>query len=107
MREISCEEVKLRRKEWMLLDVRTPEEFNGQLGHIEGAKLMPLGDELLEFLKSIDINKKIVFVCRTGVRSGQLTMLSEEMGMTQTFNMAGGMLRWNELSLPTAREAEL
>ncbi|MEK2644838.1 rhodanese-like domain-containing protein [Bdellovibrio sp. BCCA] len=100
MREFTCEEVKLKQNEWTLIDVRTPEEFVGELGHIEGARLLPLGNEVLEFLKSANPAQKIIFVCRSGARSGQVTLLSEEMGFTNTVNMVGGMLRWNELKLP-------
>ncbi len=49
-----------------LIDVRRTEEFNGELGHIEGAELIPLGPELIEFLDSADKNQEVVFICRSG-----------------------------------------
>ena len=42
---ITAEEVKkkiMNKDEILLLDVRTPGEFNGPLGHIEGAILIPV-----------------------------------------------------------------
>ena len=60
----------------LTLDVRTPQEFTGSLGHIEGAKLIPV-QELSNRVKEIDHykDKKVVLVCQSGNRSnptGQL-----------------------------------
>ena len=51
----------------LLLDVRTPEEFDGPLGHLEGAKLIPLQElpQRLDEIKSYK-NKEIVVYCRSG-----------------------------------------
>ncbi|WP_374001526.1 rhodanese-like domain-containing protein [Bdellovibrio bacteriovorus] len=97
MREITCEQVKDLKDQYRLIDVRTPEEYVGELGHIPGTELKTLGPELMEFLKNLNLEEKVVFVCRSGARSGQTTLLSEELGFTQTYNMIGGMLRWNQL----------
>lgn len=51
----------------LLLDVRTPEEFYG-LGHIPGARLLPLW-ELPEAIPSLDAGQKTVLICEHGVRS--------------------------------------
>jgi rhodanese-related sulfurtransferase len=56
-----------------LIDVRRPDEFNGELSHIAGATLLTLGPELDSFLKTHDKNDEVVFVCRSGQRSGQAT----------------------------------
>lgn len=103
MREITCEELKLNLKDYTIIDVRTPEEYVGELGHIAEAKLITLGPELEAFLKTQSRDLKIAFVCRSGARSGQTTILSEEMGYKQTFNVLGGMIRWNELRFPKER----
>jgi hydroxyacylglutathione hydrolase len=101
MREITCEELQKRISQVRIIDVRTPEEYTGELGHIAQAELLPLGPVLMDFLKSCPLNEEIVFVCRSGARSAQTTLLSEEMGFTRTFNMVGGMLRWNDLKFAT------
>jgi hydroxyacylglutathione hydrolase len=97
MREITCEELHRKIDRVRIVDVRTPEEFVGELGHIHNAELVTLGPQLVEFLKELPQDEEVVFVCRSGARSGQTTLLSEEMGHTRTFNMIGGMLRWNQL----------
>lgn len=87
-----------------LIDVRRPEEFCDPLGHIPGARLVTLGPDLMRFLNEANKANEIIFVCRSGGRSGQATALSRDAGFTKTANLVGGMLRWNELGLPTDRE---
>lgn len=100
MREITCEELKKKLGQFKLIDVRTPEEYVGELGHIQGSELITLGPALEEYLRSESRDQEIVFVCRSGARSGQTTLLSEELGYKNTYNMVGGMIRWNELGYP-------
>jgi sulfur dioxygenase len=76
-----------------IIDVREPAEYNGPLGHISGAKLIPLGD-LTRRLAELDAGRPIVAVCRSGARSAQAIVLLEQAGIKQVANLAGGMLRW-------------
>lgn len=85
-----------------LIDVRQPDEFTGELGHIPGAKLVTLGPDLMTYLKTLKPAEKVVFVCRSGGRSGQATMLARQMGLSRCLNLTGGMLRWNELGYQTS-----
>ncbi|RME01310.1 MAG: molybdopterin-synthase adenylyltransferase MoeB, partial [Calditrichaeota bacterium] len=59
---------KLQQEPVFLLDVREPEEW--QIGHIEGAVLIPLR-QLPERLAEIDGTREIVAYCRSGVRSAE------------------------------------
>nr|BFD67690.1 hypothetical protein HAGR004_27120 [Bdellovibrio sp. HAGR004] len=79
-----------------LIDVRRPDEFNAEYGHIAGAELVTLGPELTAFLEKGDRSEEIVFICRSGGRSGQATAESQKLGYRFTVNMTGGMIRWNE-----------
>jgi len=76
-----------------LIDVREPDEFNGALGHITGAKLIPLGS-LIENSGKISKEKPVVVVCRSGARSAQATVLLRNAGYAKVANLSGGMLRW-------------
>jgi glyoxylase-like metal-dependent hydrolase (beta-lactamase superfamily II)/rhodanese-related sulfurtransferase len=76
-----------------IVDVREHDEFNGPLGHVPGARLMPLG-MLLERKSSLDPAKPIVTVCRSGARSAQATVLLGKAGFDKVANLSGGMLRW-------------
>ena len=84
-------------KDYQVIDVRRPDEFTGELGHIAGARLVTLGADLDQFLQSHDKQSKILFVCRSGARSRQATQMAMCQGFKDVTNMAGGMLRWNEL----------
>src|SRR5215469_8702044 len=76
-----------------VLDVRDPAEFDGPLGRIHGAILIPLG-ELAERAGELSRDRPIVTVCRAGSRSAQATVILREAGFTDIANLAGGMLRW-------------
>lgn len=101
--EVSVESVHAALGKVRLIDVRRPEEFNNELGHIAGAELVTLGPDLQSFLEKTDHNQEIIFVCRSGGRSGEATAQSLRLGYTKVANMVGGMIRWNEAKLPVAR----
>ncbi|MGZ3782745.1 MAG: rhodanese-like domain-containing protein, partial [Pseudobdellovibrionaceae bacterium] len=101
--EVTCEDVHNKSTQVRIIDVRRPDEYNNELGHIKGAQLVTLGEELSKFLESGDRNQEIVFVCRSGGRSGTATAESLKLGYKNTMNMVGGMLRWNDLKQPTEK----
>jgi len=76
-----------------IVDVREPSEFDGPLGRIPGATLIPLG-ELAGRTEELSSDKPIVAVCRAGGRSAQATVILRRAGFKQVANLAGGMLRW-------------
>jgi sulfur dioxygenase len=76
-----------------LIDVREPGEFDGSLGHIKGATLIPLG-ELQSRILELDPQRPVVSICRSGARSTQAVALLQKAGFRQLANLAGGMLRW-------------
>lgn len=77
----------------LVLDVREPDEFTGPLGHIRGARLVPLG-QLRERAASMPKDKPIVAVCKSGGRSAQAHNILREAGFDRVANLPGGMLRW-------------
>ena len=82
-----------------VIDVREPDEFNGPLGHIAGAKLIPLGS-LTGRAEQLSKDKPIVVACRSGARSAQATVLLRNAGFAKVANLAGGMLRWRAQRYP-------
>ncbi len=87
-----------------IIDVREPREFTDVLGHIRGARLLPLS-QLLERVGEIDLAGPVVAVCRSGARSAQATVLLKRAGFAEVANLAGGMLRWQAESLPVEAAA--
>ncbi len=86
-----------------LIDVRRRDEYHGELGHIQSAKLYTLGDSLEEFLMKASKETPVLFICRSGARSAQATLLAKELGFKEVYNMEGGMILWNQLNLPVEK----
>jgi glyoxylase-like metal-dependent hydrolase (beta-lactamase superfamily II)/rhodanese-related sulfurtransferase len=89
-----------RSNEIQLLDVREPQEFSDALGHIAGARLLPLSQLAAHAGELIAAGRPVVAVCRSGTRSAQATVLLQKSGLSQVANLAGGMLRWRAEKLP-------
>jgi glyoxylase-like metal-dependent hydrolase (beta-lactamase superfamily II)/rhodanese-related sulfurtransferase len=103
--EIAPEWVDDHRQDVQVIDVREPSEFAGPLGHIPGAKLIPLGD-LEGRLAEVSRDTPAVVVCRAGARSTQGTVILRKAGYSRVANLAGGMIRWNAARLPVEAVVE-
>jgi rhodanese-related sulfurtransferase len=88
----------------LLLDVREPEEFVGELGHIRGALLVPL-DALERRLPKLAgyVERDVVVVCRAGARSASAGAILRKAGFRRVINLEGGMLAWVAARLPVQR----
>jgi rhodanese-related sulfurtransferase len=87
-----------------ILDVREPQEYAGELGHIPGSTLVPLR-ELADRVVELQAHKgkQVVVVCRSGVRSTTAAAILEGLGFENVFNLQGGMVDWNDRRLPVER----
>ena len=88
----------------LLLDVREPDEYSDDLGHIAGSILIPL-KEVPARAGEIEQYKdgNIIVICRAGVRSTTAAAILTGLGFVQVSNLKGGMLDWNEQHLPIER----
>ncbi len=84
-----------------VLDVRETDEFDGPLGHIPNAVLIPLG-ALADRIDELPAERPIVAVCRAGGRSAQANNILKRNGRTQVANLSGGMLRWRAQGHPVS-----
>lgn len=82
-----------------IVDVREPFEYTGELGHIAGAELSPLGG-VAQAAASWDKSQEVVIVCKSGGRSGQATRFLQQNGFQKVINLRGGMMGWNAAKLP-------
>jgi sulfur dioxygenase len=98
--EIAPEWVAQNRARVQLIDVRGPGEFEGELGHLTGARLVPL-EELRQRAPELDHEQPIVLICQTGKRSSLGAVILKKAGFAQVANLAGGMVRWRDLGLPS------
>lgn len=82
-----------------VVDVREPDEWSGELGHLAGAEHVPIAT-LKETAANWDKDLPVVLVCRSGGRSAQAALLLERAGFHRVANLAGGMLRWRASGHP-------
>jgi len=78
-----------------LVDVREPQEWEGEHGCIAEATKLPQGD-VPEAAKTWDHSEALLIVCRSGRRSRNVGELLVSMGFTDVSNLTGGMIAWNE-----------
>ncbi len=100
--EVAAEWVARHRSSVQVIDVRCAAEFDGELGHIEGASLVPL-DDLRARARDIRDDPPVVLVCQTGKRSALGTTILRKAGLTRVANLAGGMVRWRALEQQGSR----
>ena len=79
-----------------LVDVREPkehDEFN------IGGNLIPLGRIQNMDMDQLDPLKdeEVICYCRSGNRSGQACQILDTLGFTNTKNLQGGMLAWEQI----------
>ena len=75
----------------LLLDVREPWEY--ELCHIEGARLIPMG-QIDSALDSLDADREIIVICHHGGRSQRVADYLERSGFTNVANLTGGIDAW-------------
>ena len=98
MKTITPEEVKQRLdagESLNLVDVRQPDEnaeFNIGGVLIPLARIQSMDTDEIENLK----DEEVICYCRSGNRSGQATLILEQLGFGNVKNLSGGMLSWNE-----------
>lgn len=81
-----------------IIDVREPYEW--QLGHIPGARLVPL-DRIAAEIPRLDKRKETILYCKVGVRSMYAAQQLADAGVSDVRNLAGGILRWIDEVDPT------
>jgi len=86
-------ELLINEGRYRIVDVRQPEEFEGALGHIEGAELVPLATVSV-VAGDWSRSDPILVVCRGGARGAAAANVLLEMGFEEVTNLSGGMIAW-------------
>lgn len=96
----AAKEFLAKHPETLLLDVREESEWNDDVGHLDGARLIPLG-QLAERAGEIRdwVGKPIIVVCRVGARSDMAAGMLRKAGYHNVANLAGGMEAWRREGL--------
>lgn len=70
----------------IVLDVRTPEEFEN--GRLDGAQLIDfLGGKVHSALSQLDPTAEYLVYCKSGGRSGHTVQMMEQAGFTSATNL--------------------
>ena len=83
-----------KKKNAVLLDVRTPGEFNE--GHIPGSIQLNVqnAEEFNAGIATLDKKKTYLLYCRSGKRSNQAKMQMKAAGFKKLFDLEGGFSQW-------------
>ncbi len=82
-----------------ILDVRTAAEYAES--RIKGALNIDVkAPDFKETIEKLDKNGIYLAYCRGGGRSAKAMMLMKEWGFRQVYNLAGGIMKWQEEKLP-------
>lgn len=85
---------KMKEKNVVILDVRTPEEF--QSGYIKGAILINVQSAGFDAaIQKLDKQKTYLVYCRSGARSMNAARKMKSAGFEQLYNLDGGIMGWN------------
>ena len=74
-----------------VIDVREP--FEWEIGHIPGARLVPL-DRIAAEIPRLDKRREAILYCKVGARSMYAAQQLADAGVAEVRNLAGGILRW-------------
>ena len=93
--EVTAAELEVERRRnpgLVVVDVREPHEY--EIAHIEGTKLIPLG-ELPSRLTELDGHAEIVTHCHHGVRSMKALEILKGAGFSKVRSLKGGIDAWS------------
>ena len=76
-----------------LIDVREPAEW--RMGHIPGARLVPLG-QIPDEIPRLDPARETIVYCKVGGRSRHAARQLAEAGIRSVSNLSGGILAWRD-----------
>ncbi len=90
-------------KAGLIIDVRTPEEFEG--GHIPGAINIDWRnqEEFATKIAEISKDKTVLIYCHSGHRSGNAKKYLQEHGYQKIYNLETGIMGWKKAELPVEK----
>ena len=87
----------------LVIDVRGPDEFSGPLGHIDGARNLPLDHIPAETEALKAETRPLILICHTDRRSAAAAHHLRGAGAADVTVVRGGMVAWHRAGLPASR----
>ncbi len=88
--------------DFVLLDIRTPEEFAAER-IAESVLLDFYADDFEDELDKLDKSKTYLVYCRSGNRSSKSMPIMEDLGFIKIYDMGGGINQWKAEGYPTVK----
>ena len=86
----------------VLLDVRTPEEYeNGIIAN--SINIDFYADDFSKKIAELDKDKTYLVYCRSGSRSNKTALMLNEKGVKNVFDLDGGIQAWQAAGLPVKK----
>lgn len=83
----------------VVLDIRTPEEFN-EARLADAIMVDYYAADFADQIDRLDKNVPYVLYCRTGNRTADAAALMEELGFSEVYEIDGGIVNWYEQGYP-------
>jgi len=91
--ELAEFEKKMASEKYLLVDVRTAEEFSE--GHIKGAiNIDYLAENFSIEIQELELESPVLLYCRSGNRSSKAMKIMKELGFKEVYNLEGGIKGW-------------
>ena len=85
-----------------IIDVRTPEEFQG--GHLKDAvNFNVLGPDFQAQVAKLDKTQPVFVYCKVGGRSADAVEKMKSMGFTTIYDMKGGYMAWSSAGMESTK----
>jgi rhodanese-related sulfurtransferase len=92
----------------LLLDLRSHQEFFGNLGHVPSSINIPLSELNRNIAKNhwlrSDTDRKVVVICQTGTRAAFALPLLRRAGIRNALVMSGGLAAWLGRDFPVEHD---
>jgi len=88
--------------DFIILDVRTPEEFAD--GHLANAVNIDFyAKTFRDELTKLDKSQTYLVYCRSGARSLSSAQIMEGLNFKEVYNLSGGIIGWKAEGMPTIK----
>lgn len=92
---VSPQELAAKQDDVVLIDVRTPGEF--EQGHLENSVNINIASKSFkEEVEKLDKSQPVYVYCAVGGRSAKAAKMLKEMGFEEVYDLEGGIQNWEK-----------